>query len=158
MIRRTTFSCLTAFALLQGSAVFAAAPLQIDSDVFVERRVAQPNGAVKVVLEAPKMVTPGDNLVFVIHYRNVGSQTARDFTVTNPLPAAVIFNGTTDGLEAVSVDGGRSWGTLAQLKITGSDGTSRPARMSDVTDVRWNVNQPLTAGAEGKLIFRGVVR
>lgn len=158
MIRQAISGCLAATALVQAGAVLAATPLQIDSDVFVERRIAQPNGAVKVVLEAPKMVTPGDNLVFVIHYRNVGNQTAMDVTVTNPLPAAVMFNGTTDGLEAVSVDGGRNWGVLAQLKVTGSDGITRPARMSDVTDVRWNVNQPLTAGAEGKLIFRGVVR
>jgi uncharacterized repeat protein (TIGR01451 family) len=145
-------------SLFGGALAFAATPLQISSDVFVERQVERVDGSKTVVLEKPNMVTPGDNLVFVVRYKNVGGATASNFVVTNPLPSAVQFNGTSDGLEVVSIDGGRSWGTLNNLRVSKADGSARAAQRSDVTHIKWNLNQPLTAGAEGKLIFRGVVK
>jgi uncharacterized repeat protein (TIGR01451 family) len=158
MIKQLTIAAAILTSFSGGVAAFAATPLQLSSDVFVERQVTRVDGSKTVVLEAPKMVTPGDNLVFVVKYKNVGNSTANNFVVTNPLPAAVTFNGTSDGLEVVSIDGGKSWGFLTNLRVAKADGTARPAQRSDVTHIKWNLNQPLTAGAEGKLIFRGVVK
>ncbi len=140
------------------TSISAATPLELKSDVFVERQIVRSDGSNAVVLEKPNMVTPGDNLVFVVRYKNVGGSTANNFVVTNPLPAAVVFNGTSDGLEVVSVDGGRTWGILGTLRVAKRDGTPRSAMLTDVTHIKWNLNQPLTAGAEGKLIFRGIVK
>ncbi len=145
-------------SLIFGTASHAAAALQISSDVFVERQIERSDGSKTVVLEKPNMVIPGDNLVFVVKYKNVSGATASNFVVTNPLPSAVAFNGTSDGLETASVDGGKSWGFLRSLRVGKADGTTRAAQRSDVTHIKWNLNQPLTAGAEGKLIFRGVVK
>ena len=138
--------------------VLAADQLQLSSDVFVEKQKQRADGSVAMVLEAPNLVTPGDNLVFVVKYKNTGAAPAEKFVVTNPLPKAVAFNGTSDGLEVVSIDGGNNWGFLSNLRLQSSDGKSRPALMSDVTHIRWNLNQPIAAGSEGKLIFRGIVR
>ncbi|WP_373475659.1 hypothetical protein [Sphingorhabdus sp.] len=150
---------MAALAALAGASIAAAAtPLQLSSDVFVERTISRNDGTKTVVLEKPKMVTPGDNLVFVVRYKNVSTATANNFVVTNPLPAAVTFDGTSDGLEVVSIDGGKSWGLLGNLRIAKENGATRAAQRSDVTHIKWNLNQPLTAGAEGKLIFRGVVK
>ena len=143
---------------LVGVSANAAKPLQLTSDIFVERQVVRADGSKSVVLEEPNLVVPGDNLVFVVKYRNVSAETASNFVVTNPLPAAVAFNGTSDGLEVVSVDGGRNWGILDILRVAAAGGTDRPAQRSDVTHIKWNLNQRLTAGAEGKLIFRGIVK
>lgn len=143
---------------LSSTASIAATPLELKSDVFVERQVVRSDGSNAVVLEKPSMVTPGDNLVFVVRYKNIGGSTANNFVVTNPLPSAVSFNGTSDGSEVVSIDGGKSWGNLGMLRITKADGTIRAAVLTDVTHIKWNLNQPLTAGAEGKLIFRGIVK
>ena len=149
----------TAIAILASASMsLAATPLQLSSDVFVERIVARGDGTKTVVLEKPKMVTPGDNLVFVVKYKNISATTANNFVVTNPLPAAVTFDGTSDGLEVVSIDGGKNWGFLGNLRVAKEDGATRAAQRSDVTHIKWNLNQPLTAGAEGKLIFRGVVK
>jgi uncharacterized repeat protein (TIGR01451 family) len=52
------------------------------------------DGSVATILEAPKLVVPGDQLVFVVRYKNVGAQPASNFTVTNPIPRAVAFSGT----------------------------------------------------------------
>ncbi|RDV07866.1 hypothetical protein DXH95_06195 [Sphingorhabdus pulchriflava] len=146
---------LLAFAV---AAPAISAPVELASDVFVEREQKRPDGTVATVLEAPKLVVPGDQLVFVVRYKNVGTQPASNFIVTNPIPRAVAFSGTMDGTEVVSVDGGKSWGTMAQLKVAKPDGSFRQALPADVTHLKWNMNQTLAAGSAGKLVFRGVVR
>lgn len=158
MTRSSFFAIAYLASTIVGAPAFAATPLQLSSDVFVERQIKRADGTKTVILEKPNIVTPGDNLVFVVKYRNVSSSTASNFVVTNPLPSAVMFNGTSDGLEVVSTDGGRSWGFLKNLRVAKADGATRPAQRGDVTHLKWNLNQPLTAGAEGKLIFRGVVK
>lgn len=142
---------------LPGTAI-AANNVTLSSDVFVERKVAKPNGTTAMVLEQPTTVIPGDNLVFVVKYKNVGNAPAEDFSVTNPLPKAVVFNGTADGTEIVSVDGGNTWGPLSALTYAGKNGEARPAMMTDVTHVKWKFSRALSAGSSGKLIFRGTVK
>ncbi len=158
MIKLTITALFAAAMALVGVPAQAATPLQLSSDVFVEKQIVRADGSRTVVLEKPNLVLPGDRLVFVVKYRNTGTATASNFVVTNPLPTAVAFNGTSDGVEVVSIDGGNKWGVLATLRVKKSDGTVRPAQRSDVTHIKWNLNQPLTAGAEGKLIFRGIVK
>ncbi|MEO9635175.1 MAG: hypothetical protein ABJ360_03365 [Roseobacter sp.] len=147
-----------AIALVMPGTALAANSVSLSSEVFVERKVAKPNGTTAVVLEQPKTVIPGDNLVFVVNYKNVGSTPATDFSVTNPLPKAIAFNGTADGTEIVSVDGGKSWGALSALTYSSDDGNVRPALMADVTHVKWKFNRTLSVGSGGKLIFRGTVK
>jgi uncharacterized repeat protein (TIGR01451 family) len=146
------------YAGVAANSAQAATPVQLSSDVFVERLKQRPDGSTTTVLEEPKLVTPGDNLVFVVKFKNAGAKPAEKFVVTNPLPKAVAFNGTSDGLETVSIDGGQSWGSLPTLRVKDAEGNQRPALMADVTHIRWNLNQSLPAGSEGKLIFRGIVR
>ena len=145
-------------ALMLPGVAMAANSVSLSSDVFVERKVDKPNGTTAVVLEQPVTVIPGDKLVFVVKYKNVGRAPASDFSVTNPLPKAVAFNGTSNGGEIVSVDGGKSWGPLSSLTYQGENGARRPALMTDVTHVKWKFDRSLSAGSEGKLIFRGTVK
>jgi hypothetical protein len=145
-------------ASMAATAAMATTPVQLSSEIFVEKQQKRADGTYSTTLAPPETIVPGDQLVFVVRYKYVGAQPATGFTVTNPLPKAVAFSGTSDGAEIVSIDGGKSWGKLAQLRVKQGDGEFRPALMTDVTHLKWNMNQNLTAGAEGKLIFRGVVR
>ena len=145
-------------ALLTPGIALAANNVALSSDVFVERKIEQANGKTAFVLEQPHTVTPGDNLVFVVKYKNVGRAPAIDFSVTNPLPKAVSFNGTSDGSEIVSIDGGKTWGELSTLKYRNGNGDFRPALMTDVTHIKWKFNRSLSVGSEGKLIYRGTVK
>ncbi|MEH6756498.1 MAG: hypothetical protein V7676_03180 [Parasphingorhabdus sp.] len=145
-------------ALVAPTMAMAANNVALSSDVFVERKVEKPDGKTAIMLEQPTTVTPGDNLVFIVKYKNVGHAPATDFSVTNPLPKAVTFNGTSDGTEIVSVDGGKNWGPLTALTYTRSNGEVGPALMSDVTHIRWKFSRSLSVGSEGKLVFRGKVK
>lgn len=152
------FAILATSSFTAAMPAMAASPVELTSDIFVETQQKRPDGSFATTLEAPKMIVPGDSLVFVVRYRNKGAKPATNFTVTNPIPAAIAFSGTSDGSEVVSIDGGKSWGKLSQLRVTMANGESRAALMTDVTHIKWHMNQMLAAGEAGKLIFRGVVK
>ena len=139
-------------------AAMAPSAVSLDSEVFVERTDIDANGKSRVRLEEPKVVVPGDKLVYVLNYQNKGTKPAVNFTVTNPLPGAVLFQGSTDSSAVVSIDGGRNWGALSTLSVRAKDGSIRSARIDDVTHVRWVIAQPIPAGGAGKVMFRGIVK
>lgn len=145
-----------AFAL-SGTAAWAD-NVQLTSAVMVERVIKDANGADQTVLEEPKVVTPGEKLVFTLAYKNVGAEAAEDFVITNPIPEAVAYAGGEADGSVVSVDGGVNWGPLATLKVTGADGQPRAAQPSDVTHVRWTFPKPIPVGSGGKLTFRATVK
>ena len=145
-------------AVLFPGAAFANQAVALSSEVFVEKAVLDSDGKNRIILSAPKIVTPGDRLIFLLNYHNRGSVPATNFVVTNPLPGAVVYDGTNDPAAQMSVDGGKSWGQLATLSVHEPDGSVRNARTEDVTHVRWTMRKAIPAGGQGKLSFRGVVR
>jgi len=140
------------------AAAHAAGNVSLSSEVFVEKTKPDAQGKPVVSLEPPAVVTPGDKLVFVLSYKNAGAEPATGFILTNPIPAAVSFTAAEGDGAAVSVDGGKSWGQLAALKVAEANGTSRPATPADVTHVRWTFGRAIAVGEAGKLRFRGVVK
>ncbi|HEY0044935.1 MAG TPA: hypothetical protein VGB62_10340 [Allosphingosinicella sp.] len=146
------------FALLAPVAASAADNVALTSQVLVERTKAGPDGKPVTTREAPGVVTPGDKLVFQLGYTNKGAEPATGFTLTNPIPESVAYTGAESDGATVSVDGGKSWGALAALKVAQADGTSRAAAPSDVTHVRWSFASAIPAGASGSVSFRGVVK
>src|SRR5687768_10162669 len=125
---------LAFLALITPAAASAAADaVSLTSQVPVERVRQEADGTSRTVREEPGVVVPGDKLVFLLDYRNGGSEPASGFVVTNPIPGAVAFIGGESEGATVSVDGGKSWGALAALKFANADGTSRPATPDDVT-------------------------
>lgn len=155
MLARLITTLLFALAL---PVTAQAAGVALKSAVFVEKTEVAPDGRQRVVLHEPSLVTPGDRLVFVLSYRNDGAKPADRFVVTNPVPAAVAYQGVADRAAQVSVDGGRNWGELATMTIRDGSGVNRPARGEDVTHIRWTFGKAIAPGAQGKLSFRGVVR
>ncbi|MFL6858843.1 MAG: hypothetical protein ACJ8EB_13175 [Allosphingosinicella sp.] len=152
------FLIAAAFALLLAPAVQAANNVSLASHVSVERTRPGPDGKPRVVREEPKLVTPGDRLVFDLSYRNQGAQPATGFVITNPIPPSVAFAGTDSPGAIFSVDGGKSWGPLASLRVPAADGRTRPAGPADVTHVRWAFTRAIPAGASDQVSFRGVVK
>jgi uncharacterized repeat protein (TIGR01451 family) len=144
-------------ALLLPAAAVAAESVKLDSQIFVEKTVTDPDGKTRQVREPTKVVTPGDRLVFVIGYKNAGAAAATDFVITNPLPAAVAYAGAGENEPQVSVDGGTSWGALASLTVKQENGTERPATATDVTHVRWTF-ATIPAGGTGSVSFNAVVK
>lgn len=141
----TVSACILAAAALQAqpSVSQPVAPVMLASDVFVERV----DSATRV-LEPAQRLRPGDRVVTIVSWKR--AQPGRHFTVTNPLPRTLYFQGTADGDEEVSVDGGRTWGRLGSLRIA-----ERLATPEDVTHVRWRIATP---APQGRIAYSAIVR
>lgn len=148
---------LASLMIAAPAAAFAADNVALKSTVLVEKTVVV-QGQARTVTEAPKLVTPGDKLIFVLEYRNQGGKPATNFVVTNPMPPAVAFERAESAGAVVSIDGGKSFGELPKLSVARPDGTRRPAAAADVTHVRWTLGTAIPVGQGGKLSFRGRVR
>ena len=143
----------------------AASPVILRSDVKIERTETDTSGKEKITLHTPKdvAVVPGDNVVFSLFVKNGGAEPAVGFKATNPMPAAVSFASVAEDWAEVSVDGGKNWGKLAELKVKAKDATGtaeidRPATPDDVTHVRWVFSDAIAPGSERTLSYRGIVK
>ena len=108
-------------------------------------------------LVEPNTIIPGDRLIFGTDYNNGSDEAVDNFVVTNPLPPAVRLAPDADTTLIVSVDGGKSFGTLSQLSVMAEDGGSRPADQADVTHVRWTLPS-VAPGESGRLEYPAIIR
>lgn len=155
---KTQFEIAIVAALFISPAVALANPSQIDlvGEVKLEKTISE-DGKTRVELLEPKVVVPGDRLLFTTRYNNRGTQAASNFVVTNPLPAAVVLSHDAAEGYVVSVDGGKTWGPLAAAKLPDGKGGLRPATASDVTHLRWTVAS-IAPGASGMVRYHAIVR
>lgn len=145
---RRSLSKLIAALALTAPIIATATPLiALDSAVYVEK-VTPGKGR---SLRPASQLSHGDRVVYVVKWYRMGGTGA--FTVTNPLPRTVYYQGSADGSEEVSVDGGRHWGRLEQLRIAG-----RFATPEDVTNVRWHVPADQAERGSGEITYSAIVR
>ena len=136
--------CLAALAL---PGIAQAQPaVSLDSAVYVERPSETGRS-----LEPADRLSRGDRVVYIVTWYKFGGEGG--FTVTNPLPRSVSYQGSANDDEEVSVDGGKSWGHLGALHIAG-----RLAAPDDVTHVRWRVTALRAARGSGRIAYSAVVR
>jgi uncharacterized repeat protein (TIGR01451 family) len=134
----------------------AAGGLQLSNQVFQDIDVIGADGKPGHKSVPAAMVVPGTEVFYVITYRNTGDRPADNVAITNPVPADLEFIsvvGPAPGTQ-VSVDGGKQFGALTSLSVTGADGKPRAAQTADVTHVRWMLATALLPGSGGSVSFR----
>ncbi|MBW8783393.1 MAG: hypothetical protein JF593_01945 [Novosphingobium sp.] len=149
MIERRLAQLAGTIALALPLPALAAPAVALDSAVFVEHVQAAPNGMLRS-LEPARRVASGDRVVTIVSWTRSGPGS---FTVTNPLPRGLEYEQSAEGDEEVSADGGRTWGKLGTLRISG-----RLATAEDLTHVRWHVTGPRAASPSGRIAYSGIVR
>lgn len=158
-------STLAAGDALAQTAPAAKSPVNLSSEVKIERTQIDAAGKETTVLREPKdvIVVPGDRVIFTLNVTNSGAEAAAGFRATNPIPGPVTFIAVTEDWAEVSVDGGKSWGKLAAMTVkvkaadTGVE-TTRAASAEDVTHVRWVFSDAIAPGAKTAVSYRGVVK
>lgn len=139
---------LTGMAITLPTAAAAKPAVATDSAVFVERSQA---GNLRR-LEPASRLSRGDRVVTIVNWYRMGAG-GGGFTITNPLPRAIAYQGSARDDQEVSVDGGKTWGQLGELMI----GT-RIATPEDVTHMRWRVPATSAARGQGRIAYSGIVR
>ena len=152
LIGGLTFAALATPAFAQ-----ATQPVELAGEVKLERTVTGGDGKPKTERVAPEVIVPGDRLIFATTYRNTGAEPVENFIVRNALPGPVRLADDADAALVVSVDGGKAWGLLRELKVANADGTSRPAQAADVTHVRWTL-AVVKPGEGGRIEYPAIIR
>lgn len=131
--------------------------VELKGDVMLERVTKEEGGEPRVELVRPDTIVPGDKLIFSTSYSNNGASAVDNFIVTNPVPSAVRLAPDADADLFVSVDGGSTWGLLADLSVAEEGGGSRAAAHADVTHVRWTLAS-VAPGETGRLEYPAIIR
>ena len=147
---RVLAAALTGCLALTASPAMAGMAVSLDSAVYVE----EANGPVRSVSLADRL-TRGDRVVTILTWQRQGGAKngPAGFTVVNPLPRQVSYQGSAREDVEVSVDGGRTWGHLGELSIG-----ARQATAEDVTHIRWHVGPGQAARGQGRIAYSGIVR
>jgi len=139
-------------ALVAAMPAAAQAPRTVTrSAVYVERM--EPGNVRR--LAPAEQLRRGERVVTIVTWQRAadGANESGGFTITNPLPGAIAYeDGARDDGE-VSVDGGRTWGRIGELRIGG-----RLASVEDVTHLRWRIAGPSAARGRGQIAYSGIVR
>lgn len=158
MIKLSTsfLASVAIFSALPVTAIAAQGAVVLKGDVKVETTVVE-KGVEKTVLVTPKVVVPGNRLLFSTSYRNESAAPVQNFVVTNPVPEGIAVASTDAASLTVSVDGGKTWGKLAALSVKDAKGVARPAQAGDVTHVRWTL-ATIAPGAGGAVAYHAIVK
>jgi uncharacterized repeat protein (TIGR01451 family) len=144
-------------AAFGATAAGAAGGVELQTTAEVEIVAENPDGSVSVSRETALKVVPGDEVVYTMRYRNSAEDAAEEVVITNPIPEHMTLLRTgrlgPDLSLTFSVDGGRSFGALADLQVVGADGRPRPATTADCTHLRWSFRRPLAPGEEGQVDY-----
>ncbi len=142
---------------------FAAQPahpgaVSLNIAIFKEVRTQGADGATDIHLVAAQRAMPGDRLVYVLTYRNTGSQPVSNLTLDYPMSKGVAYRAPAEGSQAplVSTDGVH-FGQPGDLA-----GGSRPEASQKPGDdmvkaLRWQVTGPVAPGGEGKVSFKAAL-
>ena len=137
-------------ASLAAAAVTAQSGVAIEKSVYIEREELRAGKPVRA-LEPAAEVRKGDTVVLMLEWHAPGRENS--FTVSSRVPRDLAFQRSGGHAPQVSVDGGRSWGRLASMRIG-----SRRASPEDVTHLRWQVSDAQAAMGRGVISYSAIVR
>jgi hypothetical protein len=135
-----------------------ASAISIRSETSIVQTLVDAKGQKTNKLFPAKRVVPGNVLVIKFLYDNSGTAPAANFAVNAKVDSAVEVTDIREKWAVVSVDGGKTFGALATLKIKAADGKFRPATTKDITNIRWTLAQPVPAAGSGSVMYYGIVR
>lgn len=146
---------------LSALAAPGAGKLELKSEAFHEVEQTGKDGKKTKKLEALARAVPGQEVIYVITYRNTGTQPVEDIKIDNPVPKGLVYQaGTAQGAGTkieFSVDGGAHYGAMETLSAYSATGQSHAAGGADVTHIRWILTTPLKPAGEGSVTFRAVL-
>lgn len=138
---RVGIACALALA---GTVASAQDRLTLSQAVYVENFTQ--GGSLRTI-ESPRSLKRGDRVILMIEW--TGAEARKGTVVRSAIPATLAFQrGSSDALE-VSIDGGRKWGRIGDLRVG-----DRLAAPEEVTHVRLRVH----GKTAGRMTYSAIVR
>ena len=161
MRRNSAVGLVLMLVLFAQAGAIGAAPersIEIKTTAEIEMEVINKDGKKEIHRVEAAKVVPGDEVIYTIHYANVGDDVAERVIITDAIPDHMIYtDGSASGKGTTvtfSVDSGRSYDVAANLKVAEADGKKRQANATDYTHIRWTFEDQLVPSTAGYVAFR----
>ena len=165
MIRNVAVGLVLMLAVFAQAGVTGAAPersVELKTTAEIEMEVINKEGKKEIHRVEAARVVPGDEVIYTIHYTNVGDDPAERVIITDAIPDHMVYtDGSASGKGAAitfSVDGGRTYDAAGNLTVEKDDGTQRQASASDYTHIRWALKDPLVPSTAGFVAFKATLQ
>ena len=156
------FNTLFISLLFASNAFAEGGKIVLTNKVFKQVIKKDKEGNVTYEYVKPELALPGDVILYVISFENIGTDVAKDIVINNPMPnnskyrmdSAVGKNTTI----SFSIDNGKTFGNPAQLVVTDASGNEWKAKPENYTHVRWLYNKSLEPGGKGEVSFKTEIK
>lgn len=146
-------SCAKAYA--QGS-------VTITHEFFEQVEVVKEDGTKEVKLVKAASIVPKDIIVYISTFENVGQEPAENIVINIPVPNdSVYIAGSAKGDDTTttfSVDGGKTYGSIASLRVKTAEGGTRIARPEEYTHIRWVYGTALPPGKKSTVSYSTMIK
>lgn len=136
-------------------------PIDVRTLAEVETRTLEAGRAVVKLAPADRVV-PGDQLIYTLEVRNLGSKAIVAAVVIKAVPEHMQYvarSAAGPGADvSYSVDGGAHFDRPERLVVLGSDGVPHAAHAADYTHIRWQLKRALQPDSVAYARFRAVVK
>ena len=126
-----------------------------------EKNVTAADGSSSVQYHPATRVVPGTEVVWTTTARNTCTRQADKVVIDQPVPEHMVFvadSAVGGGAQiTLSVDG-KDYLPASALTARNADGSTRPARATDVRSVRWTLSTPIAPQSEFSARFRAVLQ
>lgn len=106
-------------------------------------------------------VEPGEQVRYRLSYVNEGSETAERVSLVMPVPSEVVYiEGSISGtasLVSFSVDAGQTY-TARETLLIGEGADARPALSSEITHIKWDLQDAIAPSETGQIGFEAVLK
>lgn len=110
----------------------------------------------------PGTALPGDVMMYVITFKNIGDKPAEGIVINDPVPNNSKYRvGSAVGKDTTitfSIDGGKSFGYPNELIVKDKNGKEWTAKPESYTHIRWVYNKPLAPGEKGEVSFKTKIK
>jgi uncharacterized repeat protein (TIGR01451 family) len=154
---------LSMAALLLSSTAFAQqkACVTLKTDAQMEQDYTDAQGKPAKRLVPPGKVVPGNEVIWTITATNTCNTPADKVVVENAVPEHMVYVANSamgPGTEMTFSLNGRDYAALNALTVREANGTSRPAHVDEIKNIRWVFTSAFAANATGFVRYRAKVK
>ncbi|OGB76336.1 MAG: hypothetical protein A2496_23790 [Burkholderiales bacterium RIFOXYC12_FULL_60_6] len=157
-----TTSLLMGLSSLSMVAQAADNAISLTSRAQLEVEVVGKDGKKTLQRTPVEKAVPASEVIYTTTFQNRIDKPVGHIVINNPIPNNSEYQADSafgkDCEILFSVDGGKSFAAVAQLKVKGDDGKERMALPGDYTHIRWIYLGQLMAGQSGEVGFRTAIK
>lgn len=162
VIFKLFFSMMLLASSFSTTAFAEGEKIVLTNKVFKQVIKKDKDGNISYEYVKPDLALPGDVILYVISFENIGTEVAEDIVINNPMPnnskyrmESAVGDNT---IISFSIDNGNTFGDPAQLVVKDKDGNEWKAKPESYTHIRWVYNKSLEPGGKGEVSFKTEIK